>query len=312
MLPSRRCSHQGDAATKVMPPSRRGHASIKAMPLSRSCLYQDHASIKAMLPTIRPAGRRPPAAPLRRRAPRPQRAVEDQDKRRGARGSRGSGAPPQLPAPPPPPHQLPGRLAVRENGGAAHRGDECDRGVAAGVECVVDCRQLRAGAVLGAEGTRLQSGGRAGGSVLPKLRQGPRRRGLLPSSNRRAPGLAAHAARALPATHPGCSVVVGDDGSAAARFSPDGKAPCGGDKAKTGSAATRVGASLSLRLDSAPPGGEATVTLSGPADAWFGVGLAAGQMTDQPYTLIANASGVLEQKIGTCGSEARGAARARR
>jgi len=51
-------------------------------------------------------------------------------------------------------------------------------------------------------------------------------------------------------------------------------------------------------------GGVATITASGPADVWFGVGFNASAMADSPYTLIMNASGVIEQKIGTCGSEA--------
>mmetsp|Transcript_107539 Transcript_107539/g.335282 ORF Transcript_107539/g.335282 Transcript_107539/m.335282 type:complete len:685 (-) Transcript_107539:95-2149(-) len=50
-------------------------------------------------------------------------------------------------------------------------------------------------------------------------------------------------------------------------------------------------------------GGMATITLSGPADAWFGVGLGARLMCDQPYALIANDQGVQEQKLGTCGDE---------
>jgi len=53
-----------------------------------------------------------------------------------------------------------------------------------------------------------------------------------------------------------------------------------------------------------PQGGAAKISMSGPADAWFGVGLDASMMTDSPYTLIASDSGVIEQKIGTCGSEA--------
>mmetsp|Transcript_19740 Transcript_19740/g.44426 ORF Transcript_19740/g.44426 Transcript_19740/m.44426 type:complete len:904 (+) Transcript_19740:70-2781(+) len=53
-----------------------------------------------------------------------------------------------------------------------------------------------------------------------------------------------------------------------------------------------------------PGGSVATITVSGPADVWFGVGLNATQMADSPYTLIVNETGVLEQKIGTCGSEA--------
>ena len=51
-------------------------------------------------------------------------------------------------------------------------------------------------------------------------------------------------------------------------------------------------------------GGNATITLTGPADVWFGVGFDALQMHDQPYTLIVNSSGVMERKLGTCGSEA--------
>ena len=45
-----------------------------------------------------------------------------------------------------------------------------------------------------------------------------------------------------------------------------------------------------------------TITLSGPSDAWFGGGLDAQQMSDQPYTIIVNSTGVMEQKLGTCGA----------
>lgn len=50
--------------------------------------------------------------------------------------------------------------------------------------------------------------------------------------------------------------------------------------------------------------GIATITLSGPSDAWFGVGLSAQLMHDQPYTLVVNDQGVMERKLGTCGTEA--------
>jgi len=50
--------------------------------------------------------------------------------------------------------------------------------------------------------------------------------------------------------------------------------------------------------------GNATITLVGPADAWFAVGLDAQDMSDAPYTLVVNSTAVWEQKIGTCGSEA--------
>ena len=51
-------------------------------------------------------------------------------------------------------------------------------------------------------------------------------------------------------------------------------------------------------------GGMATITASGPADAWFGIGLNASRMADKPYALIVSDKGVIEQKLGTCGSEA--------
>lgn len=50
--------------------------------------------------------------------------------------------------------------------------------------------------------------------------------------------------------------------------------------------------------------GNVTITLSGPADGWFGFGLDAVVMSDSPYTLLVNSTNVWEQKIGTCGSEA--------
>lgn len=53
-----------------------------------------------------------------------------------------------------------------------------------------------------------------------------------------------------------------------------------------------------------PAGGIVTITASGPADVWFGIGFNASVMADSPYTLVVNASGVIEQQIGTCGSEA--------
>eukprot|EP00933_Yihiella_yeosuensis_P004590 TRINITY_DN108964_c0_g1_i1.p1 TRINITY_DN108964_c0_g1~~TRINITY_DN108964_c0_g1_i1.p1 ORF type:complete len:576 (+),score=88.66 TRINITY_DN108964_c0_g1_i1:245-1729(+) len=49
----------------------------------------------------------------------------------------------------------------------------------------------------------------------------------------------------------------------------------------------------------------ATITVSGPADVWFGVGFNATRMADQPYALISSDSGVVERKLGTCGDEAR-------
>jgi len=62
--------------------------------------------------------------------------------------------------------------------------------------------------------------------------------------------------------------------------------------------------SIAGDISSKSRAGEATITLSGPADAWFAVGLNAKLMADAPYTIIVNDTGVQERKIGTCGTEA--------
>ena len=62
--------------------------------------------------------------------------------------------------------------------------------------------------------------------------------------------------------------------------------------------------SLPGDISSKVTGGNATFTISGPADAWYGVGLNAQNMADSPYSLIVNSTGVWEQQLGTCGSEA--------
>ena len=56
-------------------------------------------------------------------------------------------------------------------------------------------------------------------------------------------------------------------------------------------------------------GGNATITLRGPADAWFGVGLDAALMTDSPYALIVSGDSaatvkIMERQLGTGGTEA--------
>jgi hypothetical protein len=49
--------------------------------------------------------------------------------------------------------------------------------------------------------------------------------------------------------------------------------------------------------------GTVTITISGPADGWFGVGFNALHMSDQPWAIIMNDTAVIEQKLGTCGDE---------
>ena len=74
---------------------------------------------------------------------------------------------------------------------------------------------------------------------------------------------------------------------------------CSTSQSRAGNASFVVGVNVTVELDSTT----ATITLSGPANAWFGVGFNAHAMADSPYTIRANSSGVYEQKIGTCGSE---------
>jgi hypothetical protein len=99
-----------------------------------------------------------------------------------------------------------------------------------------------------------------------------------------------------PALPAGCSINLGkklsryrivwnDDASSVA--------PCGGgDGAITrlaGASAKNMATNVTLAVDLALGGNSssvATLTLTGPADVWFGVGLNASTMSDQPYALI--------------------------
>jgi hypothetical protein len=49
--------------------------------------------------------------------------------------------------------------------------------------------------------------------------------------------------------------------------------------------------------------GLATITMSGPADVWFAVGLDADAMVDQPYALIVNDTSIIEMRLGDCTDE---------
>ena len=103
----------------------------------------------------------------------------------------------------------------------------------------------------------------------------------------------------------GCTVSIAGD-TATALYNTAGAGGCTPGATRVGQATSIVNVTLALTLDTtaAAGAGVATIAITGPADVWFGVGLNATNMADAPYTLIANASGVFEQKIGTCGSEA--------
>merc|ERR1712194_705482 len=94
---------------------------------------------------------------------------------------------------------------------------------------------------------------------------------------------------------PACSVIKEADGSATAYFNSAGSGTCKDGAKTTGEASSSVGVKMSLELDANVAGGEAKITATGPAGAWFGIGFDASVMSDSPYTLIINASGVIEQ-----------------
>jgi hypothetical protein len=100
----------------------------------------------------------------------------------------------------------------------------------------------------------------------------------------------------------GCSVTTVADGSAVATFNTLGDKKCAASTIKAGSVKTSIGVTVAISLDNSSS--SATITMSGPSTAWFAVGLNAVVMSNSPYTLVANDTGVFEQKLGTCGSEA--------
>ena len=77
----------------------------------------------------------------------------------------------------------------------------------------------------------------------------------------------------------------------------------GGGLKQNGQATHASGAASSLiqfavALDATVPGGNATITLQGPADVWFGVGLGAASMADTPNAIIVAGDGsVTEHKL---------------
>uniref|UniRef100_A0A7S4F885 Uncharacterized protein n=1 Tax=Chrysotila carterae TaxID=13221 RepID=A0A7S4F885_CHRCT len=100
----------------------------------------------------------------------------------------------------------------------------------------------------------------------------------------------------------GCFVTMQDDGTAVVTYNTAGTRPCTPAKVYAGAATSAVGVTFNLTIDTVAD--VATISIAGPADVWFGVGVGATAMADAPYTFIVNSSGVHERQIGTCGSEA--------
>lgn len=99
----------------------------------------------------------------------------------------------------------------------------------------------------------------------------------------------------------GCSVLSDSDGKWTATFNRfTSTKECSTSPFRSGAVTFDNGVTAKVELNTTT----ATITLSGPADAWFGIGFNATAMADSPYTIRANSTGVYEQQIGTCGSEA--------
>eukprot|EP00051_Salpingoeca_urceolata_P006258 m.83056 g.83056 ORF g.83056 m.83056 type:complete len:545 (+) comp14750_c0_seq2:647-2281(+) len=99
----------------------------------------------------------------------------------------------------------------------------------------------------------------------------------------------------------GCSVVTDDKGmSVVFNTNSTSAVACGtaGPNERLEGNATAF-VNFALKLDASVAGGLATLTLTGPADVWFGIGLGAKQMSDDPNAIIVLGNGtVFEQKLG--------------
>ena len=99
----------------------------------------------------------------------------------------------------------------------------------------------------------------------------------------------------------GCSAHEGHGGDLVVAFNTYRKrdaVSCGAGRASSvyhGSTSTSIGVALTLDM----VGDDVNITLSGPADVWFGVGFNAYSMGDEPYTIIASGnSAPMERKLG--------------
>jgi hypothetical protein len=105
----------------------------------------------------------------------------------------------------------------------------------------------------------------------------------------------------------GCSLVpesLGTDGQVgyAVTFNPTNISSnsCGNSKDNSALATGPQSIGNLTTLSVSHDGTTATITFSGPAGAWFGVGFDASKMADQPYAIIVDGSGkVTERKLGS-------------
>jgi hypothetical protein len=103
----------------------------------------------------------------------------------------------------------------------------------------------------------------------------------------------------LSISHKGISTVLGfyntESGSVAQCGGREGHQRVSGDFTTHSSTGDKV--QVALALDAAS--GNVTMTLSGPADVWWGVGFGAAAMSSEPWTLVVDGTGtVTEHKLG--------------
>jgi len=107
---------------------------------------------------------------------------------------------------------------------------------------------------------------------------------------------------------PGCSV-VNDGGNTTVYFNQleSSKELCGTTKGAVKLSGSVVSVTtFSLRLDATTDQGEVTITLKGPSNVWYGVGLGATVMADSPNAIIVSGNGtIFEQKLQNQGAGSR-------
>lgn len=99
----------------------------------------------------------------------------------------------------------------------------------------------------------------------------------------------------------GCTVQYKSDSNWTAVYNPfKSSKQCSVSKTRVGKVNFTIGVEAKVELNSTT----ASITISGPASVWFGIGFNASAMQDIPYVIYVNSDGVHEQLLGTCGSEA--------
>ena len=93
-----------------------------------------------------------------------------------------------------------------------------------------------------------------------------------------------------------CTVSISSDGGATVRFNTksDSKACCKNANGLVGTAQSLV--KLQLAVPPASPSSNVTITMSGPANVWFGVGFGATLMDAQPYAIIVEGGGKVSER----------------